>query len=222
MNRRTLKIIALITMTIDHIGMILFPYIGIFRIIGRISFPVFSYFVAEGCRYSSSRLKYISLMAATEAVCLVGYYIGLGEIYFSIMMTFIISVIIITAYDILIKTAKKGRVCAVFAWICMTGFLLVVNALCEKWDIMYGFWGCVMPLFAYAVKDSFGGVLLFGLGIYLQARTSAAIQMYAMLAVPLLLLYDKKKVKTSKSEKYFYYIYYPAHIAVLYFVGQIL
>ena len=33
-----LKILAIITMTIDHIGAIMYPNIDIFRIIGRISF----------------------------------------------------------------------------------------------------------------------------------------------------------------------------------------
>ncbi len=219
MNRRTLKTIALITMTIDHIGMILFPGIDIFRIIGRISFPIFSYFVSESCRYSSDRLRYVLLMAISEAVCLLGYYVGMGEIYFSVMMTFIISVGIITLYDIFISMNKKGGIVAFAGAVGFMGGLWGVNEICRIFDIMYGFWGCIMPLLAYMRKDKLSGVLFFSAGIYLQALGSSAVQMYALMAVPLILLYDGKKIRSSKAEKYFYYVYYPVHIGILYIIS---
>ncbi len=219
MNRRTLKIIALITMTIDHIGMILFPHERLFRIIGRISFPIFSYFVAEGAKYTSSRLKYILLMAACEGVCLLGYYIERKEIYFSIMMTFIISVVIISFYDIFLKYSKKGGTVTILSFAGFGAVLYIVAQICVKWGIMYGFWGCVMPLMAYMREDKFGSILFFTLGIYLQSDGSS-LQSWALMAVPLLLMYDGKKIKTKKWEKYFYYIYYPLHIGVLYLIGE--
>ena len=50
-----LKLIALVTMTIDHIGMQLFPRVRLLRIIGRLAFPIFAYMIAEGCRYTRNR-----------------------------------------------------------------------------------------------------------------------------------------------------------------------
>ena len=37
-----LKLIALITMTVDHIGMLLLPRLMILRIIGRIAMPLYA------------------------------------------------------------------------------------------------------------------------------------------------------------------------------------
>lgn len=54
-----LKLIALITMFIDHIGAVFFPQLRILRAIGRISFPIYVFLAAEGCRYTSSRWKYM-------------------------------------------------------------------------------------------------------------------------------------------------------------------
>ncbi len=48
----SLKIIACIAMTIDHIGYLLFPNIIVFRIIGRLAFPILAYLIAEGCKYT--------------------------------------------------------------------------------------------------------------------------------------------------------------------------
>ncbi len=71
LNQLPLKIIAMLTMTIDHIGVFLynmgnFP-IGsvaynlghIFRCIGRLSFPLFIFMLAEGLRKTHDRLNYV-------------------------------------------------------------------------------------------------------------------------------------------------------------------
>ena len=52
-----LKIIAAISMTVDHLGFILFPSLIILRIIGRIAFPIFAYMIAEGCRYTKNEKR---------------------------------------------------------------------------------------------------------------------------------------------------------------------
>ena len=50
LSASTLKIIACIFMVIDHIGVILLPDVELLRVIGRLSYPIFAYFLAEGCR----------------------------------------------------------------------------------------------------------------------------------------------------------------------------
>lgn len=44
----SLKVLAGITMLIDNIGVVLFQNIIIFRVIGRISFPIYAFLIAEG------------------------------------------------------------------------------------------------------------------------------------------------------------------------------
>lgn len=53
-----LKLIALITMFIDHIGAVFFPQVTLLRVIGRISFPLYAFLIAEGCRYTRNRGRY--------------------------------------------------------------------------------------------------------------------------------------------------------------------
>lgn len=59
LNSFQIKLIAIITMVIDHAGMIFFPRIIVFRIIGRIAFPLFAFFIAEGFRHTRSVKKYL-------------------------------------------------------------------------------------------------------------------------------------------------------------------
>lgn len=53
-----LKLIAIVTMLIDHIGYMFFPHIQLFRTIGRIAFPIFAYQIALGYKNTSNLPKY--------------------------------------------------------------------------------------------------------------------------------------------------------------------
>ncbi len=57
-----IKIIATITMLIDHIGFVLFPENILLRIIGRVSMPLFAFQIAVGFEKTKSREKYILRM----------------------------------------------------------------------------------------------------------------------------------------------------------------
>ena len=94
-----LKVIALIAMTIDHIGMQIFKEYRIFRIIGRIAFPIFAYMIAEGCRYTKSKKKYLQAVAISATVCQVAYFLALNSLYQCILVTFLLSILLIFAYD---------------------------------------------------------------------------------------------------------------------------
>ncbi|MDF2537691.1 MAG: putative rane protein [Herbinix sp.] len=63
MTSTTLKIIAIITMLIDHIGAILIRdnniYNLVFRSIGRIAFPIFAFLIVEGFYYTKNVKKYL-------------------------------------------------------------------------------------------------------------------------------------------------------------------
>ena len=54
LSGNALKIIATILMVIDNVGYIIFPSVLAFRIIGRISFPIFAFMIANGTKYTKN------------------------------------------------------------------------------------------------------------------------------------------------------------------------
>ena len=68
LNNNQLKILALVTMTADHVGLQLLPQYDILRVIGRLAFPIFAYMIAEGCRYTRDRKRYLLTLALMAAV----------------------------------------------------------------------------------------------------------------------------------------------------------
>ena len=73
-----LKILAMIFMTLDHVGLFLLQrdpgsVVGnVFRIIGRLAFPLYAFFLAEGMRYTRNRGMYILRIGIMWAVITLG------------------------------------------------------------------------------------------------------------------------------------------------------
>lgn len=72
-----LKLIALTTMFIDHIGAVFFPQVTLLRVIGRISFPLYAFLIAEGCRYTRNRGRYALGLGAFALISELPYDLAL-------------------------------------------------------------------------------------------------------------------------------------------------
>ena len=58
MTSTALKLIAVITMLIDHVGLAIFPQYAGMRIIGRLAFPLYCFLLTEGAVYTKNWLAY--------------------------------------------------------------------------------------------------------------------------------------------------------------------
>ena len=76
LDATVLKLIGVVTMTIDHIGYILFPKLALLRIIGRLAYPIFAYLIAEGCTYSRHKTNILPLRAGHRPAVLCGQLLG--------------------------------------------------------------------------------------------------------------------------------------------------
>lgn len=69
----SLKLIAALSMTIDHIGVLLFPQHLWIRYIGRLAYPIFCFLIANGACYTHSRVKYLARLLAFAFLSQVPY-----------------------------------------------------------------------------------------------------------------------------------------------------
>ena len=86
-------------MTIDHVGVVIFPHLEILRIIGRLSFPLFAFTVAEGCYYTRNKLLRFLMIFLIGASCQLVFYLYSGELLQNILLTFSLSMAMIYAYQ---------------------------------------------------------------------------------------------------------------------------
>lgn len=81
MSSFALKILALITMTIDHIGFAILPQVSILRMIGRLSFPIFAFQISVGYKNTQSKEKYIFRMLLFTLVSQIPYQLIIQSVF---------------------------------------------------------------------------------------------------------------------------------------------
>jgi len=221
LSNNQLKILALLVMTVDHIGAYLFPHNMTLRIIGRIAYPIFAYMIAEGCYYTRRPGRYIGSMAVLGAVCQIAYLLFAGSLHQYIPVTFTLSIGLIFLLKRAQKTAEEKDY-VVFG-LAMLAVLFITEWLPDllppRWDfgVDYGFLGVMLPVVVYLGRNRWQKLLLATLMLVLLGIYSGTVQMWALMAVPLLALYNGQRGKWKM--KWLFYIYYPAHLAVIYLIG---
>lgn len=207
-----LKIIAMITMTCDHAGLQLFPQLPFLRILGRLALPIYAWMIAEGCRHTRSRKKYLLRLASLAALCQVVYFFTMGSLYMCILVTFCLSIGLIWAWE---ERSKPWLAPVVTAGIFFTCVLL--PELVPEFYVDYGLAGVLLPVFVYFGRSKIRAVCC---GLLLLALAYGGSQWWAFAAVPLLMLYNGQKGSANISR--LFYWYYPAHLAVIYLISLIL
>ena len=200
-----LKLIAMLTMTCDHVGLQLFPHWTLLRIIGRLSLPIYAYMIAEGCLHTRDRGRYLRRLALLAALCQAVYFIAMGSLYMCILVTFSLSVALIQAWE------SKGP----WAGPAVTGAVLlaciVLPEILPGFAVDYGLPGVLLPVFIYFGRPK---LLYLGIGLGLLALSSGGIQWWAFGALPLLMLYNGRRGRRSVGR--LFYWYYPIHLVVIY------
>lgn len=214
-----LKLIALMAMTVDHIGMELFPQHPILRLIGRLAYPIFAYMIAEGCRHTRSMPRYLGTVAAAAAVCQMVYLVVMGSVYQCILVTFSLSIgLILLIQNVRQKKTATARLLVVAGFV---GVVFVCEALPRllsgtDFGVDYGIVGVLVPVLIYLGKDKGSALLLAALGFACLAGVYGFVQWFGLLALPLLALYNGQRGKGKL--KAFFYLYFPAHLLILHLI----
>ena len=112
MSSFVLKIIAVVTMFIDHLGYIIWGRVTFFNYIGRLAFPIFAFQISEGYLHTKNLKKYFLRLIIIAIVSQIPYSLFLSTYsndYTSpnIFFTLISGLSSITIYDKLKEKDKK-------------------------------------------------------------------------------------------------------------------
>ena len=226
-------------MVIDHLGAFIFTDAEILRIIGRIAFPIFAYFIAEGCRYTRNKLKRFLLVFGLGVACEAAYLIYDGRPDGGILMTFSLSILLIYQVQALKAALGQRKWGSALLWsLLLAASLVGVYGFVEYvLYVDYGFWGVLIPVWT-ALPDYREGkapdcfrylsnlpvklaFCTFGMLLLCVSRgLFTNLQSWCLLAVPLLALYNGEPGK--KGFKYGFYVFYPAHLVAIYLLKTLL
>ena len=200
-----LKIIAMTTMLIDHIGALLFPQFIFLRIIGRISFPIYAFLIGEGCQKTRNKKKYLLNISITFAAFQCVQYLIDKSFSLCVLFGFMLSVAFAMVWEWSIKDIRMRFWAPTAAFLL---FLIITTAL----PTSYSMFSFILPVISYIIKQKqirfcMFATILIALSFFYQ------LQAYALLALIPLLMYNGERGRASG--KYFFYAFYPLHYAVL-------
>lgn len=225
----TLKILACISMFTDHATLILMhryrDYLStldyssimywqkLYRIgrnIGRMAFPIFCFLLVEGFFHTSNRLKYLirlSVMAvlSEHAFNLLAASRHLDPGHQNVFLTLAISLLTITAIE-QVKIHFNGKPDIISLLSIVIASLGCLMAYLLKTD--YDYRGVLAIVTIYMLH---GSKILTCLGTALVF----AWEPWAITSVIPLFLYNGKR---GIKRKYIFYVFYPLHIYIIYFV----
>ena len=222
-SQETLKLVACVTMLLDHIGAVWFPG-SVLRDIGRISFPIFCFLLAEGFFHTRSRKRYALRLAISAVLAEVPFDLAFyGRIFWghqNVMLTLLLGLLAVWG----VMASNKGAVKALAA------VAAVLAAEFLRAD--YGGTG-VLVILMFALTRELGSKTLIRTGVLLilfGGMSSMIIgrlgnflitqQMLGVLAMIPIALYSGRKRTGSKWVQWGFYLFYPAHLLGL-FLAQI-
>ncbi len=222
LNGFHLKLIAICTMLIDHMGYTLFPGVMWLRCVGRVAFPIFCFLIAEGCVYTHDRKKY-ALRLLVFAL--------LSEIPYNLMN----SGMIWDPYDqnVLWTLLTGALVCWLIDWalkkctplsFVLTGAAMVAAYwLLEAFRTDYGGWGMLLVAAFYGVHRAPSGAVVkmiaqaFGLAFFSLGVMGGylSIELWSLVSLVPIWLYNGQRGFSHKAVQYGFYAFYPVHILIL-------
>ena len=192
-----LKLSAVLFMIIDHIGLLLFPDQVIWRIIGRLAFPLFAFQVALACKYSRNLNKYISLLVIFAAVAQIPFMLALQTLSLNVLFTFLLSVLFIASNRMLKPI-----------------ILLIAIGCYFTIGYDYGLYGFALVLAFYYIPK--WPVIILIMGFMTMLFPFTYIQWFAIGSLLYILLVSKVSFRRIPStSKYFFYCFYPLQFIIL-------
>ena len=219
----TLKGIAAALMLTDHVGAILLPEVLALRCVGRLAFPIFAFFIAEGYAHTRDFGRYFRRLAILAVVSEIPFNLENGAVFDltrqNVLFTFCLALLTLRGLEALGRERGFGR------W---AGCGLVLAAGFAAGELLrtdYGGWGVVTVALLYLCRDgkyaklwlllAMAAVNGLGMGSLTMPVFGGEmpIQIFAVAALPVIWLYNGQA--GPKGLRRAFYVFYPAHLLVL-------
>ena len=236
LSQEGLKLIACATMLLDHIGVvlvtkcfenavgankdILLELYKMLRMVGRLTFPIYCFLLAEGSFYTRNSKRYGMRLLIVALLSEIPYDLAIfGTVNWqkqSVMVTLLLGFLMLEAMKKYPKIPEKVLV--------MLPFLLLADFLNADYEIK----GILtIALFALTrdlpykfLLQFFGLWFIFSPG-HLMAlnwlrKFSVTMQELAVFSLVPIALYDGRKITKSRALQWAFYLFYPVHLLLLY------
>ena len=203
-----LKCIAIVSMALDHTGAVLYPSQIWLRCLGRIAFPIFCFLIVEGFFHTHDVRRYMGRLGVFALISEIPYDLAFRGVpleyaHQNVFFTLLIGIGMV----VLLERNREWPVKAVILLLAMWLAVLIRSD--------YNFRGVLLIFVFYIFHES--RWLAMTAGGFWNFLYQGVIQKYGVLSVLPLALYNGER---GRKMKYFFYIFYPAHLLLLYGISR--
>ncbi|OAB45963.1 TraX family protein [Paenibacillus glacialis] len=197
--------IAMLTMLMDHIGYVFFPDEMMWRTIGRLAFPIYTYALVQGYLHTSNQLKYGIRLLIIAILSQLPYELAFDTSRFNVVATLFIAVLVMNILD---RISSK---------ILSVGIVLLFGILMQIIPFDYGAYGLVLVLlFKYLSSHELVFAHVFLNVVYLFSN-NAILQMYSIVPT-LVIVYGPilwTRLESIRVRKWIWRSFYPLHLSLI-------
>lgn len=199
-----IKLLAAATMVVDHIGVVFYPEANWFRMVGRISFPLFVWLLVQGEQYTRNVGRYSLRLAVLGLVSQPFYQLALNVERPNILFQLLISLICL-------RLTRHFPTFAVAIWLLGAG-------LAELLEISYGSYGIALVVMTRYFRRDLRWWLVWT-GVHLGWAWLAGPFQLPVIGVPLVFwLTNGQRGEQAR----WFYGFYPGHLALLWLAEEFL
>ncbi|MCQ2443378.1 MAG: conjugal transfer protein TraX [Oscillospiraceae bacterium] len=232
LSSATLHLLAMFFMLLDHSWARLLPSQEWMTCVGRLAFPIFAFMIVEGVHHTHDLTRYMKRMLLFALLSEIPFDLMYASTPFypyhqNVLWTFLIALCGIRGIETVKKKQKKGLTVAasvgivlgtsILSLICMTDYNMVGVFTVYVFYFFRGKrWWCYLGQFVtlwYLNVEILGGLcyVVEIMGVQLEIVQ----QGLALLALPIIWLYQGRKGYSSKWFQYFCYGFYPVHCLLI-------
>ncbi len=216
MNVLVLKIIALTSMIIDHYGAIFQSSTHMYRIIGRLAFPIYCFLLVEGYFHTKDVKKYATRLFVFALISEIpfdmAFYNEIGFVHQNIFFTLFIGLVAIHFIE---NTNGKYNL--------NKGLVIVAAGIISVvFSVDYSVIGIIYILAFYFTRDYVkpARILTIAFIMFLANISASVIQQFSLLALPIICFYNGELGPKNRVLQIFFYVAYPLHLVIFYIINQ--
>lgn len=242
-----LKLFAVVTMVVDHTGAVIFPENGDLRVVGRLAFPIFCFLLSEGFVHTRSVPKYLMRLGLFALISEIPFNLAFSKTVIksgtcNVFVTLFLGLLALYMYDAVLKWEDVPKAVAQIAAIIPVALCCVAAQMVGS---DYGRYGVMLIFIFYIFRENRTAAILafilftelrYGLTSVKTERIESAnvwiklfesgektwfisnsIQQYCVLSAVPIALYNGEKGEYSIQK--LFYIFYPAHLLLLWLIS---
>ena len=215
-----IKLVAIITMLIDHIGYVLFPQYRLLRYIGRIAFPLFIFLLVEGFFHTHDRRLYLLRLCGFAAVSEVCFDLAFHRMLLykdkcNVFFTLAIGFAVMCLMEYMFTADRRTFRFPAMIYGAMLGVISCI-ILADLLHTDYGSHGVVaIGVCCLGRHFRLNRMLCFA-GACAILMMLNSWEIWSFCGLPLIYLYNGRLGQKNPAFQYACYLFYPVHLLLLY------